>query len=192
MSQIAVVEQHTLIESILEPYRAALGASLYRGDRSHAYRMLNFGRALAASEPDRDERLAVMAAFHDLPFCLDGNLDYLDRAGDLAGEWLDKYGRAAWRDEIRLMIGHHHRIRPYRGRSASLVEATRKADWIDVSFWRPPVWASPHVCARCCQRLSAGRLLSAPGVADGLPVRRSQRRAAYSESALVILDGRLG
>jgi hypothetical protein len=38
---------------------------------------------LAPAEPERDERLAVMAAFHDLPFCLDGNLDYLDRAADL-------------------------------------------------------------------------------------------------------------
>lgn len=133
MSQITRIEQHALIESILEPYRDALGASLYRGYRSHAYRVLNFG-ASPGGVPDRDERLAVMAAFHDLPFCLGGNLDYLDRAAVLADEWLDTYGRAAWRDEIRLMIGQHHRIRPYRGPSASLVEATRKADWIDVSL----------------------------------------------------------
>jgi hypothetical protein len=32
------------------------------------------------------------------------------------------------------MIGHHHKIRSYRGPSAPFVEATRKADWIDVSF----------------------------------------------------------
>jgi hypothetical protein len=95
--------------------------------------MLNFGRALAPPDPDRDERLAIMAAFHDLPFCLDGNLEYLDRAADLTDAWLLKHGRAAWRDEIRLMIGHHHKIRPYRGPSAPMVEATRKADWIDVS-----------------------------------------------------------
>jgi hypothetical protein len=129
-----MITQASLIDSILEPYRAALGPSLYRGYRSHAYRILNFGRALSAPERDRDERLAVMAAFHDLPFCLDGNLDYLDRAADLSDTWLNEHGRLAWRHDIRLMIGHHHRIRPYRGRSASLVEATRKADWIDVSF----------------------------------------------------------
>ena len=134
MTPDTLITRDTLIASILEPYRAALGTSLYEGYRSHAYRMLNFGRALAPAEPDRDERLAVMAVFHDLPFCLDGNLDYLDRAADMTDAWLDKHGRAAWRDEIRLMIGHHHKIRPYRGPSAPLVEATRKADWIDVSF----------------------------------------------------------
>jgi hypothetical protein len=134
MMQVTLITQDALIDSILDPYRAALGPSLYAGYRYHAYRMLNFGRALAPPAPERDERLAVMAAFHDLPFCLDGNLDYLDRAADLTDAWLDHHGRAAWRDEIRLMIGHHHKIRPYRGPSAPLVEATRKTDWIDVSF----------------------------------------------------------
>jgi hypothetical protein len=134
MTPVAPITQHTVIDSILGPYRAVLGLSLHAGYRNHAYRMLNFGRALAPPEPDRDERLAVMAAFHDLPFCLDGNLDYLDRAADLADVWLDEHGRASWRDDIRLMIGHHHKIRPYRGASAPLVEATRKADWIDVTF----------------------------------------------------------
>jgi hypothetical protein len=135
LKPVELITQDAVIDSILDPYRAALGPSLYRGYRSHAFRMLNFGRALAAApEPDRDERLAIMAAFHDLPFCLDGDLDYLGRAADLTDAWLDRHGRAAWRDEIRLMIGNHHGIRPYRGSSAPLVEATRKADWIDVSF----------------------------------------------------------
>ena len=134
MTQLALITRSDSIDSILEPHRAAIGQSLYDGYRNHAYRMLNFGRALAPPEPDRDERLAVMSAFHDLPFCLDGDLDYLERAADLSDAWLDEHGRSAWRDEIRLMIGHHHKIRPYRGPSAPLVEATRKADWIDVSF----------------------------------------------------------
>jgi hypothetical protein len=134
MAQGALIMQDALIDSILDPYRVRLGPSLYEGYRNHAYRMLNFARALAPPEPDRDERIAIMAAFHDLPFCLDGNLDYLDRAADLTDAWLEKHDRAAFRNEIRLMIGHHHKIRPYSGPSAPLVEATRKADWIDVSF----------------------------------------------------------
>jgi hypothetical protein len=134
MTDRTLITVHALLDSILDPYRDALGRSLYTGYRNHAYRMLNFARALAPAEADRDERLAIMAAFHDLPFCLDGNLDYLDRAADLTDAWLEEHGRAAFRNEIRLMIGHHHKIRPYRGLSAPLVEATRKADWIDVSF----------------------------------------------------------
>ena len=134
MPEVKIITQDALIDSILDPYRASLKSTLFEGYRNHVYRMLNFGRALAPPEPERDERLAIMAAFHDLPFVLDGNLDYLDRAADLADTWLVRHGRTTWRDEIRLMIGHHHKIRSYRGPSAPLVEATRKADWIDVSF----------------------------------------------------------
>ena len=68
MVQVTLITQDALIDSILDPYRAALEPSLYEGYRNHAYRMLNFGRALAPPAPERDERLAVMAAFHDLPF----------------------------------------------------------------------------------------------------------------------------
>ena len=32
------------------------------------------------------------------------------------------------------MIRMHHKISPYRGKYANLVEAVRKADWIDVSL----------------------------------------------------------
>jgi hypothetical protein len=83
MTQVTIVTKNALMDSILDPYRTALGPSLYMGYRNHAYGMLNFGQALAPAELDRNERLAVMAAFHDLPFCLDGDLDYLDRAADL-------------------------------------------------------------------------------------------------------------
>jgi len=58
MTEPTLITQDTLIDSILDPYRA-LGPSLYEGYRSHAYRMLNFGRALALSDPKRDERLTV-------------------------------------------------------------------------------------------------------------------------------------
>ena len=134
ISRITLMTQDTAIDSILDPYRLALGPSLYAGYRHHAYRMLNFASALTPEARDRDEQVAVMAAFHDLPFCLSGNLNYLDGAADLADAWLVANDRAAWRAETRLMIAHHHKIRPYRGASAALVEAVRKADWIDVTF----------------------------------------------------------
>lgn len=128
-----LVTEYPLIDEILEPHRAGLG-TVYPGYRSHAYRMLNYVRFLTPPSPDRDDRVAVMAGFHDLPVLLDWDLEYLDRAADWADEYLDSIGRKEWQDEVRLMIVNHHKFRPYRGPSAPLVEATRKADWIDVSF----------------------------------------------------------
>jgi hypothetical protein len=128
-----IVSEFALLDDILEPYRAGLGRG-YRGYRNHAFRMLNFGRYLTDDEPARDDRFAIMGAFHDLPFFLDGNLDYLGRAADWARDYLVGMGRADWDPEMRLMIENHHKVRRYRGPSAAMVEAMRKADWIDVSF----------------------------------------------------------
>ena len=78
MMEPTLITQDTLIDSILDHTAPRSGRRcMYESYRSHAYRMLNFGRALALSDPKRDERLAVMAAFHDLPFYLEGNLDYI-------------------------------------------------------------------------------------------------------------------
>lgn len=128
-----VVRDCPLIEDILAPHRADLGW-WYEGVRNHAYRMLNYGRCLARPEPHRDERLAIVAAFHDLPAFLDFQLEgYLKRAADLAERYLETVGHLEWSSEIRLMIENHHKIRPYRASDGALVEATRQADWIDAS-----------------------------------------------------------
>lgn len=128
-----IVTEAPLIDEILDPHRKALGLA-YLGYRNHCFRMLNIGRYLVPDEPHRDDRFAIMAAFHDLPFFLDGNLDYLDRASGWAGDYLAASGRAEWEPEIRLMIHNHHKVRPYTGPSGAMVEAMRKADWIDVTF----------------------------------------------------------
>ena len=60
-SSIELVTQDALIESILDPYRGALGPSLYAGYRSHAYRMVNFARALRLSGTARHARNAASA-----------------------------------------------------------------------------------------------------------------------------------
>lgn len=129
-----------LIEEILDPHRDALGPR-YAGTRNHAFRVLNLARCSAPATSHRDSRLAIAAAFHDLPAMLDGDLVYLDRAADLADAFLAAKGHPEWSAEIRLMIVNHHKIRPYRVPSAPMVEAVRRADWLDASarLWRGAV-----------------------------------------------------
>ena len=130
---VDIVMESGLIDDILGPHQKGLGLK-YIGYRNHCFRMLNIGRYLVPDEPHRDDRIAVMAAFHDLPVFLDGDLDYLGRASDWARDFLADMGRPEWEPEIRLMIHNHHKVRPYTGPSAPMVEAMRKADWIDVTF----------------------------------------------------------
>jgi hypothetical protein len=130
---VDIVTESGLIDDILGPHEKGLGVG-YIGYRNHCFRMLNVGRFLVPDEPHRDDRFAIMAAFHDLPFFLDGDLDYLGRAGDWAHDYLVAMGREEWEPEMRLMIDNHHKVRPYTGPYAPMVDAMRKADWLDVTF----------------------------------------------------------
>lgn len=121
-----------LIDEVFEAHRGVLGPA-HEGLRNHAYRTLNLARHLAPDSPGRDERLAFAAAFHDLPVFPAGDLEYLDRAADMAEAHLRAAGHDDWVAEVRLMIANHHKVRPYRGPYAGTVDAVRRADWVDVT-----------------------------------------------------------
>jgi hypothetical protein len=124
-----------LAEEILESHR-----HLARGDdagydayKAHVYRVVNFARALTPDVPDRDDKRAIAAAFHDLAAF--ETLDYLVPSIQAQDVWLQQTRRETWSDELALIVAEHHRLsgygptRPY----APLVESVRRADLVDVS-----------------------------------------------------------
>lgn len=119
------------LDRLLEPWSAALGEAA-TGYHHHALRVLNFALAFAGEEAESVEKLCLAAAFHDLGIWTDHTFDYLDPSRRLAREHLAHVGRQAWTEEIEAMIEFHHRIRPMFRRP--LVEAFRKADWVDLSM----------------------------------------------------------
>lgn len=128
-----VVTEVPLLDELLEPFRKGLGAG-FIGYRAHCYRMVNWARFTSKDEPYRNDKLAIMTVYHDLPFFTSGDLDYIEKACDWTDAYLDDTGRPEWKEEMRLMISNHHKVRAYTGPYANLVDACRKADWIDVSF----------------------------------------------------------
>jgi hypothetical protein len=84
--------------------------------------------------PERDEKLAICAVFHDIAARPNDNLDYLKPSADAAGAYLEQTGRVAWKPEMRLVIEMHHKVTAYRGETSEWVEPIRRADWCDVSF----------------------------------------------------------
>ena len=81
---------------------------------------------------DGDDKVAIAAAFHDL--CVFDGLDYIEPSIEEAGRYLGEIGRAGWEREVALVIAFHHRVRPYRGEHAGLVEPFRRADWNDFTM----------------------------------------------------------
>ena len=94
---------------------------------------MNFCAAFAPDDSESREKMAIAAAFHDLGIWTDKTFDYLDPSERLAHAYLALHGRIAWAHEILGMIHQHHKITPYRREPVGLIEAFRRADWVDTT-----------------------------------------------------------
>ena len=82
--------------------------------------------------------LAIAAAFHDAAIWLDGTFDYIEPSAQRAERFLADGGRSESSALVCTMIREHHKITPWHGADAHLVEAFRRADWLDVSLFLLP------------------------------------------------------
>jgi hypothetical protein len=131
---VEILRTHPLLEEIFATHREhARGDDVgYEGYRGHAYRVLNLARAIVPDDDgERDDKLAVAAAFHDLDAF--SALDYLASSIRAQDAWLQRTGREAWAPELAVVVAQHHRFLPYRGAHAPLAEAFRRADLADLS-----------------------------------------------------------
>lgn len=133
MASPELIREHPLIEQILDEHhdRARGNEAGWTGYRGHIYRLFNYASTLTTHTPDRDDKLAIAAAFHDLEAF--SSLDYLGPSIAAQDAWLQRTGRAAWAEELAVVVAEHHRLTPYRGAHAPLAEAFRVADLADVS-----------------------------------------------------------
>jgi hypothetical protein len=131
---VAALVRHPRIDEILDARReyARGQTAAWEGYRNHAHRVFNFARAVGAFSPEDEEKVAIAAAFHDL--CAFDGLDYIGPSIEEAGRYLREAGHPEWDREVALMIAFHHRVRPYRGEHAPLVEPFRRADWNDFTM----------------------------------------------------------
>jgi hypothetical protein len=130
-----ILRSFPLADEILESHRqrAHGDEAGYDAYKAHVYRVVNFARALTPHGPDRDDKLAIAAAFHDLAAF--DTLDYLVPSIEAQDAWLQETGRENWSDELALIVAEHHRLSRYGPTRphAPLVEAFRRADLVDVS-----------------------------------------------------------
>jgi hypothetical protein len=118
------------LDELLADYRPLLGEA-YRGYSNHCRRVFNYCLVWLPAER---EKIALAAAFHDLGIWSEVSFDYLAASRRLAREHLLAGGHSDWLAEVEAMIENHHKLTPYRNQPSGLVEAFRRADWIDVSL----------------------------------------------------------
>ena len=95
------------------------------------YRIVNLCVAIVGRS--ELEKIAVAAVFHDLGIWTNGTFDYIAPSIALAHDYLVARAREDWTAEIEGMIADHHKITPSTADPDSLIEAFRRADWIDVT-----------------------------------------------------------
>jgi len=126
-------EQVSMVDALVDPWLSVIGRD-FEGYRNHCRRVFLFGCALAGTDGDNQQKMAIAAAYHDLGIWTDGTFDYLEPSKRLARAYLESTGKADWADEIEAMIENHHKVGPWSCKPTWLVEPFRQADWIDVTF----------------------------------------------------------
>ena len=126
----ALLTRIPTVDGVLNDHATALRDDFF-AYRNHVYRIVNLCVAMVGRS--ELEKIAVAAVFHDLGIWTDKTFDYIAPSVALAREYLAANGRAAWIAEIERMIADHHKITPSTAGPDSLIEAFRRADWIDVT-----------------------------------------------------------
>jgi hypothetical protein len=126
----ALLTRIPTIDDVLNDYAPALRDD-FAGYRHHVYRVVNLCVAMAGRS--ELEKIAIAAVFHDLGIWANGTFDYIVPSIALAHDYLVAHAREDWTAEVEQMIEDHHKITSSAAGPDSLIEAFRRADWIDVT-----------------------------------------------------------
>lgn len=137
--EIAVITHNQDVEQHLAQYKDVIGHD-YEAYRNHIYRVLTY--ALHIFKKPSEKQMRVLAAglvYHDLGLWSDNDLDYLVPSITRAKKNLAALGFTE--EELHIVsdiIMWHHKVTPFYGNNTckdhvALVEAVRRADWIDAT-----------------------------------------------------------
>jgi|GEM_PF-229555 len=132
MSSILIKTHRPHVETLLARYQPQIGADL-PGYRNHVYRAISYAMHFLAQASDAERLVETAFAYHDIGLWSDGALAYLEPSEALA---LADNQRHGWGLDPTVLAGAihwHHKLTPYRGPHQEVIEACRKADWIDAS-----------------------------------------------------------
>lgn len=168
---IDIVSRSDRVESLLAPYKSALGPD-YVGYRNHVLRVLTYAMHFVGGDPKWRALFETALAYHDIGMWSDHDLAYLQPsvAQALAA---NEHGAMGYDPALLTdLIEYHHKVFPYRGDHADLVNAIRRADWVDATSGKVrkgltrdqidavtaaiPVAGFPEILMRLARDLSGG------------------------------------
>ncbi len=131
-TEIQIITQSEGIESRLTPYRDIIGKD-YDGYKGHLYRVLTYSLYFLNGDETHRDLIETALVYHDISLWTEKALAYLEPSSQRAIDDNKKHG---WGHDPQLLhdiIYWHHKMWPYHGPNEAVVNAVRKADWIDAT-----------------------------------------------------------
>lgn len=132
MSDIEIRLERPRVEDQLGRYAEAIGDDL-PGYRNHVYRTITYAMHFLGGAEEHEPVVETAFVYHDIGLWTDKELAYLEPSEALALADNAGFGWGFEPELLRGVIHWHHKIFRYRGPNATVIEACRKADWIDAS-----------------------------------------------------------
>jgi hypothetical protein len=132
MSPIQIPLSRPRVDSLLESYREVIGRD-FPGYRNHVYRTVTYAMHFLGQNPGYEPLVETAFVYHDLGLWTDRALAYLEPSEQIALRDNERHGWGLDPEALWGAIHWHHKIFRYRGNHQEVIEACRKADWIDAS-----------------------------------------------------------
>ena len=131
-SPIQIKTERSRIEQLFAPYRDVIGDD-YAGYRNHVYRTVTYAMHFLETDSAAEPAVETAMVYHDIGLWTDRELAYLEPSESRVVADNQKYDWGLDSDLLTGIIHWHHKLFRYRGPHERIIEACRKADWIDAS-----------------------------------------------------------
>lgn len=132
MSDITIKVERPFVEELFTRYETLIGKD-FPGYRNHVYRTITYAMHFLGNAEEHERLVKAAFVYHDIGLWTDHELAYLEPSEAVAIADNKKFGLGLDPGLLREAIHWHHKIFPYIGPQREIIEACRKADWIDAS-----------------------------------------------------------
>lgn len=132
MSEIEIKLERPHVEELFSRYKSVIGKD-FPGYRNHVYRTITYAMHFLDNDPKFERLVETIFVYHDIGLWTDHELAYLEPSEAVALADNKKFDWGLDPEILQSGIHWHHKIFSYKGPHQKVVEACRKADWIDAS-----------------------------------------------------------
>lgn len=133
LAMVVPILSDPTVERYLPLIAEAVGPD-FTAYKNHIYRVLSYALHFLGDNPGAREHIAFALVFHDVGMWTDHELAYLEPSEAAAERVRARHAAHLNPLLVANMIHWHHKLMPFAGPDAEIVNAVRQADWIDASM----------------------------------------------------------